>query len=100
MVLVRETMMADWQAWRDIRLQALRDAPDAFSSTYAEQNKLGEDHWRRRVTGGGLFLAWIPEVSAANRPGWPPAVRRWPARWSSFPCSSGRRLEAAASARP
>ncbi len=27
MVLVRETMTADWQAWRDIRLQALRDAP-------------------------------------------------------------------------
>ena len=66
MVLVRETMMADWQAWRDIRLQALRDAPDAFSSTYAEQNKLGEDHWRQRVAGGGLFLAWIPEVSAAE----------------------------------
>ena len=33
MVLVRETMMADWQAWRNIRLQALRDAPDAFAST-------------------------------------------------------------------
>jgi hypothetical protein len=31
MVLVRETMMADWQALRDIRLLALRDAPDAFS---------------------------------------------------------------------
>ena len=43
MVLVRETVMADWQAWRDIRLQALRDAPDAFGSTYAEQNRLGED---------------------------------------------------------
>ncbi len=69
MVLVRETMMADWQAWRDIRLQALRDAPDAFSSTYAEQNKLGEDHWRQRVAGGGLFLAWIPEVSAAEPAG-------------------------------
>ena len=69
MVLVRETMMADWQAWRDIRLQALRDAPDAFSSTYAEQNKLGEDHWRQRVAGGGLFLAWVPEVSAAEPAG-------------------------------
>ena len=42
MVLVRETMMADWQTLRDIRLLALRDAPDAFSSTYAEQSRLGE----------------------------------------------------------
>jgi GNAT superfamily N-acetyltransferase len=63
MVLVRETVMADWQAWRDVRLLALRTAPDAFSSTYAEQVRLGEDYWRQRVTGGGLFLAWIPEAS-------------------------------------
>jgi GNAT superfamily N-acetyltransferase len=69
MVLVRETGMADWRAWRDIRLQALRDAPDAFASTFAEQNTLGEDHWRQRVAGGGLFLAWIPEVSAAEPAG-------------------------------
>ena len=69
MVLVRETVMADWQAWRDIRLQALRDAPDAFGSTYAEQNRRGENHWRQRVAGGGLFLAWIPEVGAAEPAG-------------------------------
>ncbi len=69
MVLVRETVMADCQAWRDIRPQALRDAPDAFSSTYAEQKRLGADHWRQRVAGGGLFLAWIPEVSTAEPAG-------------------------------
>ena len=66
MVLVRETVTADWQAWRDIRLRALRDAPDAFSSVYADQVRLGEDHWRQRVSGGGLFLAYIPEVSPAQ----------------------------------
>ena len=63
MVLVREATAADWQAWRDIRLQALWDAPDAFASAYADQVTLGEAHWRERVAGGGLFLAWIPEVS-------------------------------------
>ena len=83
MVLVRETGMADWRAWRDIRLQALRDAPDAFASTFAEQNTLGEDHWRQRVASGGLFLAWIPEVSAAESGrDAPAATRRRPARWS------------------
>ncbi len=104
MVLVREAVMADWQAWRDIRLLAQRAAPDAFSSTYAEQVKLGEAYWRQRVSGGGLFLAWIPEASPpkpapSSRPGWPAATRRRPARSSSFPCSSGRRPAAAASAR-
>ena len=66
MVLVRETVTADWQAWRDIRLQALCDAPDAFSSVYADQVRLGEDHWRQRVSGGGLFLAYVPAVSASE----------------------------------
>ena len=69
MVLVREAVTADWEAWRNIRLQALRDAPDAFASTYAEQVKLGEAHWRQRVAGGGTFLAWIPEVSACEPAG-------------------------------
>ena len=69
MVLVRETVMTDWQAWRDIRLLALRAAPDAFSSTYAEQARHGGDYWRQRVSGGGLFLAWIPEGSAAEPAG-------------------------------
>ena len=73
MVLVREAVMADWQAWRDIRLLALRAAPDAFSSTYAEQARLGEDYWRQRVSGGGLFLAWIPEVSPPEASTFEPA---------------------------
>jgi GNAT superfamily N-acetyltransferase len=64
MVLVRETVPADWRAWRDIRLLALRDAPDAFASTYAEQVALGGAYWRQRVADGGLFLAWIQEVSS------------------------------------
>jgi GNAT superfamily N-acetyltransferase len=73
MVLVREAVMADWQAWRDIRLLALRAAPDAFSSTYAEQVRLGEAYWRQRVSGGGLFLAWIPEVSPPEASTFEPA---------------------------
>ncbi len=63
MVLVRETVMADWQALRDIRLTALRDAPEAFSSTYADQVKFGESDWRQRIARGGTFLAYIPEVT-------------------------------------
>jgi len=69
MILVRETTTSDWQAWRGIRLHALRDTPDAFSSTYADQVRLGEDHWRQRVGGGGMFLAWIPEVSTSEPAG-------------------------------
>ena len=65
MVLVRTTEMADWQALRDIRLQALRDAPYAFSSTYARESAFGEDDWRR-ATRDGSFIAFIPEACPAG----------------------------------
>src|SRR6185437_10824819 len=66
MVLVRATTMADWQALREIRLQALRDAPDAFASTYAREAAFVEDEWRRRATRDGSFIAFLPEVTPAG----------------------------------
>jgi len=69
MVLVRETVQDDWQALRDIRLAALQDAPDAFASTYAEQAAFTEADWRDAIARGGTFLAYIPEVSAAEPAG-------------------------------
>ena len=69
MVLVRETVTQDWQALRDIRLAALQDAPDAFASTYAEQAAFTEADWQDRIARGGTFLAYVPEVSAAEPAG-------------------------------
>jgi GNAT superfamily N-acetyltransferase len=68
MVLVRETVLADWPALRDIRLEALRDHPAAFASTYAGEAARDEAYWHGRSSGGGLFLAWLP-----GRPGQDPA---------------------------
>ena len=69
MVLVRETVADDWQALRDIRLEALRDAPTAFGSTYERETERGEAHWRDRIARGGTFLAFVPEVSATEPSG-------------------------------
>jgi len=69
MVLVRETVMDDWPALRDIRLAALLDAPDAFASTYAEQSAFQEADWRDRIARGGTFLAYLPEVDASEPAG-------------------------------
>ena len=66
MVLVRATTTTDWQALREIRLQALRDAPDAFASTYAKEAAFGEDEWHRRATRDGSFIAFLPEVAPAG----------------------------------
>jgi GNAT superfamily N-acetyltransferase len=61
MVLVRETTAEEWQVLRDIRLEALQDAPNAFGSTYADQAALKEADWRRTISCGGTFLAYLPE---------------------------------------
>jgi GNAT superfamily N-acetyltransferase len=63
MVLVRETVAGDWQALRDIRLEALRDAPAAFGSTYEREARRGEAHWHNRIAHGGTFLAFLPDAS-------------------------------------
>jgi GNAT superfamily N-acetyltransferase len=69
MVLVNETTMDDWPVLRDIRLTALADAPDAFSSNYAKEAAYGEADWRRWTARGGIFLAYLPEVSASEPAG-------------------------------
>jgi GNAT superfamily N-acetyltransferase len=66
MVLVRATTITDWQALREIRLQALRDAPYAFSSTHAREATFGDDEWHRRAARDGSLLAFLPEVSPAG----------------------------------
>ena len=57
MVVVRTATIEEWQVLRDIRLAALRDAPNAFGSTYAEQAASVEADWRRRIRRGRTFFA-------------------------------------------
>jgi GNAT superfamily N-acetyltransferase len=69
MVLVREVTAGDWEAFRDIRLEALRDAPEAFGSTFAREAAFAEADWQRRIARGGNFLGYLPEASATEPAG-------------------------------
>ncbi len=40
----------DWRVYRDIRLQALKVAPDAFGSTYEASADYPEETWLERLT--------------------------------------------------
>jgi GNAT superfamily N-acetyltransferase len=69
MVLVRETVAGDWQALRDIRLEALRDALTAFGSTYEREAPRGEADWRNWISRGGSFLAYLPDLKTPEPAG-------------------------------
>jgi GNAT superfamily N-acetyltransferase len=55
MTEIRAVREDDWRAMRDIRLEALREAPAAFGSTYAREVVFTEADWRRRASGYGFF---------------------------------------------
>jgi GNAT superfamily N-acetyltransferase len=69
MVLVRKTVTGDWRALRDIRLEALRDAPTAFGSAYEHEAVRGEARWRDWIARGGTFLAYLPDLSSSDPAG-------------------------------
>jgi ribosomal protein S18 acetylase RimI-like enzyme len=50
-VELRRLTSGDWQLWRDVRLQALEDAPEAFSSLLSDWQGDGdvEVRWRKRL---------------------------------------------------
>jgi ribosomal protein S18 acetylase RimI-like enzyme len=61
MTEVRTVRADDWQAARDIRLDALREAPYAFASTYDREAAYPEQTWRERAAAGNTVLAYLPE---------------------------------------
>ncbi len=69
MVVVRTATIEEWQVLRDIRLAALRDAPNAFGSTYARQATSVEADWRRRISRGRTFFAYVTEVNETEPAG-------------------------------
>ncbi|HET9849332.1 MAG TPA: GNAT family N-acetyltransferase [Candidatus Dormibacteraeota bacterium] len=56
-IRIREWHPRDWEAYRDLRLRALEDAPQAFGSTAADARRLSEQQWRDRLAGRVTFAA-------------------------------------------
>jgi len=48
---------ADWSAYKQIRLRALLETPEAYGSSHERELGLSEDEWRARAASGRLILA-------------------------------------------
>jgi predicted GNAT family acetyltransferase len=53
---VRAVSADDWKVWREIRLRSLKDAPDAFGSTYDREVGFTEAEWRDWLRGTALLV--------------------------------------------
>lgn len=54
---VRPLGEEDWQQYRDTRLTALRESPEAFVATVDEEEAFEEDYWRLRMNRSARLLA-------------------------------------------
>jgi GNAT superfamily N-acetyltransferase len=72
-----------WVRWRDMRLAALEEAPDAFCSSLSEWRNRGEHAWRDRLQGVALnLIAELDErdagmVSAVDSQGEVELISMW-----------------------
>jgi ribosomal protein S18 acetylase RimI-like enzyme len=64
---IRELTLADASGYRDIRLEGLRLAPEAFGSSYEEEISRGDEEFARRITGrpGIMFGGFEPGAAGA-----------------------------------
>ncbi|SEF28504.1 Ribosomal protein S18 acetylase RimI [Amycolatopsis pretoriensis] len=71
--MIREAVPDDWAEWRDLRLAALRDAPDAFSATLTDWLDAPEQRWRDRLDGTFNVFADLDGRAAGMATGFPRA---------------------------
>jgi ribosomal protein S18 acetylase RimI-like enzyme len=48
-VCIRVFQPHEWRIYRDLRLRALQDAPDAFGATLADERAYADDFWSSRL---------------------------------------------------
>lgn len=64
---IRRFTPADWRAYRDLRLRALEDSPDAFLSTHALEAQRADADWEARLrTDAESNLPLVAALDGAN----------------------------------
>ena len=68
-VLIRSCRASDAMALRDVRLEALRDTPDAFGSTFDEASTWPAERWVAMATDWNFYLGYRGGVLAGMASG-------------------------------
>jgi GNAT superfamily N-acetyltransferase len=69
-VSVRRLGPDDWATWREIRFVALADAPYAFGSSLAWEERISETEWRARLSpANGVFAVAVLDERAVGMVG-------------------------------
>ena len=63
---VRPFLPHEWRMYRDLRLRALEDSPDAFGMTLAEERDRSDAEWSTRLAAGGDPRWNLPVVAEVD----------------------------------
>ncbi len=64
---LRQLTPDDWQLWREVRLAALAEAPDAFGSRLVDWQDAPESRWRDRLGAVALNLVAVVDGRPAGQ---------------------------------
>ncbi len=81
---VRLVSPDDWESYREVRLAALTESPEAFFSTLEREAELNEQVWRQRLASAPSFLAWrdgAPAGTVTALPGHVVSSTDFPGAW-------------------
>jgi GNAT superfamily N-acetyltransferase len=62
-ITVRRFAPHEWRTYRELRLRALADSPDAFGSTHEREAARGDAEWEGRLTTGATAHDQMPVVA-------------------------------------
>lgn len=63
MPAIRRLRTDEWRAYRDVRLRALGDSPNAFGSTLAVEQTKPDEYWVERLSAGATSQWNLPMVA-------------------------------------
>src|SRR5215831_15853456 len=65
-IQVRRFAPHEWRMYRELRLRALADSPDAFGSTYEREAARDDAAWEERLRDGATSDAQMPVVALSG----------------------------------